>query len=241
MSQEERLGELSEMLSAYGIETIEEQRKLLLRHLELVIDKNRELNLTRIADWYSGMVLHILDSLLLVSAVDGAPAGAFLDMGTGAGYPGIPLGIVTGRRGLLVDSVGKKVNAVAGFVNELGLAGQLSCKHARVEDLARERRDAFPVVVARAVAQTNVLVEYAAPLLSQDGRLVLTKGNLSEDELAAGQSAARVCGMRRVSRETCELPDDMGHREIVVFKKCGRPSVHLPRKAGEAKRHPLGI
>lgn len=240
MDSEQRLGELAEMLGAYGIETTEEQRRLLLRHLGLVIDKNREINLTRIEDWYSGMILHILDSLLLVPACEEAPAGAFLDMGTGAGYPGLPLGIVTGRRGLLVDSVGKKVNAVSGFVRDLGLSSRLSCEHARVEDLARERRGAFPVVVARAVAQTNVLVEYATPLLAPHGRLVLAKGNLSDEELTAGDAAAAVCGLERVSRETRELPEGMGHREIVVFEKVGRPQVRLPRKAGEARRHPLG-
>lgn len=241
MGLDERLGELSDMLSSYGIETDDRQRRLLLKHLGLVMEKNRVLNLTRIADWYSGMVLHILDSLLLVPACNKARQGAFLDMGTGAGYPGIPLGIVTGRRGLLVDSVGKKVDAVAEFVDELGLEDQLVCQHMRVEDLARERRSSFSVVVARAVAQTNVLIEYATPLLSANGRLVLTKGKLSEEEFTAGTAAADICGLKCVSRETRELPESMGHREIVVFEKVSSPHLRLPRKAGEAKRHPLGL
>lgn len=238
---EERLGELAEMLAAYGIDTTPAQRRLLLGHLDLVIEKNRVVNLTRIDDWYSGMVLHILDSLLLVPSCEAAPEGPFLDMGTGAGYPGVPLGIVTGRKGLLVDSVGKKVHAVAEFVDELGLAGQLSCRHIRVEDLAREQRGAFSVVVARAVAQTNVLVEYAAPLMAPHGRLVLAKGNLVDEELSAGLAAADTCGLECVSRETHELPDGMGHREIVVFERVRKPHIRLPRKAGEAKRHPLGV
>lgn len=241
MSSESRLRELGETLSAFGIGTTSEQRELLLRHLDLVIEKNRVMNLTRISDWYSGMILHILDSLLLVSSCDQAPIGPFLDMGTGAGYPGIPLGIVTGRKGLLVDSVGKKVSAVTEFVEELGLDDQLFTCHARVEDLGRDRRSSFAVVVARAVAQTNVLVEYATPLLMQGGRLVVTKGNLSDEELEAGLAAAGICGMECVSRETHELPDGMGHREILTFEKVRKARIRLPRKAGEAKRHPLGV
>lgn len=241
MSSEERIGELADMLSAYGIETTDKQRRLLLRHLELVMEKNRVMNLTRISDWYSGMVLHILDSLLLAPVCAKAPSGTFLDMGTGAGYPGIPLGIVSGREGLLVDSVGKKVNAVKGFVEQLGLDAQLSCEHVRVEDLARRRRNSFSLVVARALAQTNVLVEYATPLLVPGGSLVLAKGNLSEDEFEAGVAAADICGLECVSRETRELPDGMGHREILAFERVGRSSARLPRKAGEAKRHPLGL
>lgn len=241
MDTKERCEELSGMLEPYGIETNDAQLKLLLRHLELVVEKNREFNLTRIVDFHSGMILHVLDSLLLLPAVNRGPKGHFLDIGTGAGYPGIPLGIVSGRKGLLVDSVGKKVAAVEGFVGELGLSGILSCEHARVEDLARARRGGFAVVVARAVAQANVLVEYATPLLAPGGHLVLAKGRLSDDELAAGDAAAKICGLQRVSRETRELPEDMGHREIISFEKVARPRVHLPRKAGDAKRHPLGI
>lgn len=217
-----------------------EQWATLTRHLELVIERNRTMNLTRITGWDEAVCLHIVDSLLLQDAFAEAPAGAFLDIGTGAGYPGIPLAIVTGRKATLLDSVGKKAAAVREFVHELGLDERVRVEAARVEELARKERGRYAVVCARAVAQTGTLVEYAAPLLRRGGRLVAAKGHLSDEELARGNRVAKLCGMRMVSRETFELPAGMGHREVVSYERMGNPSVRLPRATGMAQHHPLG-
>lgn len=233
--------ELIEALEGFGIETTEIQRQLLLRHLELVMAKNKTINLTRITDLHSAIVLHIVDSLLLAPSLDRAPAGAFVDVGTGAGFPGIPLGIVTERYGLLVDSVRKKTDAVGEFIDALGLSDVLSTSHTRAEDLARLKPAAFSVVVARAVAQANVLIEYGAPLLKPGGLLVIAKGNVTDGEIAAGDRAADICGLSRVSRETYELPRAMGHREVISYRRTHESRVRLPRKNGMAKRAPLGI
>ncbi|MBR3316991.1 MAG: 16S rRNA (guanine(527)-N(7))-methyltransferase RsmG [Atopobiaceae bacterium] len=216
-----------------------EQWKTLVRHLELVVERNRTLNLTRITGWDEAVCLHIVDSLLLQDAFAAAPAGAFVDVGTGAGYPGIPLAIVTGRKGTLVDSVGKKAAAVREFVHELGLEKQLRVESTRIEELAKRERGRYAVVTARAVAQTGVLVEYAAPLLRKGGRLVVAKARPTEDELLNGDRVAKLCGMRRVSRETYELPCDMGHREVISYERVGNPSIRLPRATGMAQHHPL--
>lgn len=239
---ERRLNEeLQRALDGFGIETTVRQRGLLIQHLSLVIDKNKTTNLTRIVDPHDAVILHIVDSLLLVPSVSKAPRGTFVDVGTGAGFPGIPLGIITGRRGILIDSVRKKVESVHEFIETLGLVETLSCMHVRAEDLAREHPASFSVVVARAVAQTNVLVEYAAPLLSHDGLLVIAKAHVTDEELTAGDRAADICGLGRVSRETYELPEAKGHREVICYRKEGKPSIRLPRKSGTAKRDPLGV
>ena len=214
------------LLEDYGIDTTYEQRVLLLRHLDLVIEKNKTLNLTRIQDVESGIVLHILDSLLLAPACAAAPKGSYLDVGTGAGFPGIPIAIVSGRDSLLIDSVGKKVAAVSEFVDELGLSA-VEAKAIRAEELARERHGAFSVVTARAVGQINTLVEYATPLLKVGVRLVVAKANLSD--------------LKSVSRETFELPYGMGHREVISYRKARNPSIKLPRNTGMAQHHPLGV
>lgn len=234
------LEQLSLALDEAGIATSGRQRELLARHLDLVIERNRVVNLTRITSVREATYLHVVDSLLLGDAFACAPEGPFVDMGTGAGYPGIPLAIVTGRQAVLIDSVGKKVAAVQDFVNELGLSDTVRAVTGRVEDFARKNRGGFAVVTARAVAQTNVLVEYAAPLLVRGGRLVVAKARPTADEVAAGDRAARICGLRRVSRETLSLPHDMGQREILVYERTGNPSVRLPRPVGTAKHHPLG-
>lgn len=214
---------------------------LLARHLALVIRKNEQINLTRIQSVEDGAYLHVVDSLLLRPAFDSAPAGAFMDVGTGAGFPGIPLAVVTGRKGLLVDSVGKKVAAVDEFLCELGLDGRVEARQERVEVLGKQMRSRFAVVCARAVAQTNVLVEYAAPLLQKGGRLVVAKARPTDEEIACADRAAKICGLRCVSRETYELPDDRGHREVISYVRVGNPSIKLPRQTGMAKHHPLGV
>lgn len=232
---------VAEALRDCGLDVRDRDCELLARHLDLVINKNHTLNLTRIDSVEDGAYLHVADSLLLLGAVGAAPAGPMLDIGTGAGFPGIPLSIVAHRRGTLVDSVGKKVAAVEEFLHELGLDAYLEARHIRVEDLAREQRGRYAVVTARAVAQTNVLVEYAAPLLQGRGRLVVAKARPSEEELETADRAAVLCGLKRVSRETFELPGDRGHREVISYERVGKPSIRLPRATGMAKKKPLGM
>ena len=239
---EERCAEvLRAALFSANIKLDDRQVELLALHLVLVARKNEQINLTRITNLEDGAYLHVVDSLLLCNSFANAPAGRFVDVGTGAGYPGIPLAIATGRRALLVDSVGKKTKAVEEFVRELGLQKTVEVRQARIEDLGRERRGQFAVVCARAVAQTNVLIEYAAPLLAKGGRLVVAKANPTEDELRAATRAAQICGMRFVSRETFELPDERGHREVLSYERVKNPSIKLPRAVGMAKHHPLGV
>lgn len=228
-------------LSSSSIEVTEEQLVLLAHHLELVIHKNKYLNLTRIDSFEDGAYLHVVDSLLLRTAFDSAPDGKFVDIGTGAGFPGIPLAIVTGRKAVLVDSVGKKVAAVNEFVTELGLERRVHAEATRAEDLGRRARGQFAVVTARAVAQSNVLVEYAAPLLRMSGRLVVAKARPTEDEITTADRAAKICGLKRVSRETFELPGNRGHREVIGYERVGNPSIRLPRAIGLAKHQPLGL
>lgn len=227
--------------SSFGLSLIEEQAELLIDHLGLVIEKNKVLNLTRIVDPVDAVTKHVVDSLLFkasLSEVD-CPRGAFLDLGTGAGFPGIPFAVVTQRPGLLIDSSGKKVTAVQGFIEELGLSDKLSSRAVRVEVLGKEQRGQFSCVTARAVASLNVLIEYASPLLRKDGLLIASKGQLSEEELSDALYAAPICGMELVSRETYELPHDAGHREIVLVRKVGKPQIRLPRNVGVAKHKPL--
>ena len=233
--------QLQDQLAQYGISCADEQAALLLHHLDLVIEKNKVVNLTRITNKEEAISLHVVDSLLPLACADVSmgTTTCFVDMGTGAGFPGIPLGVMTGASGLLVDSVGKKVAAVSEFLGELGLVS-LTAIHTRVEDVRHEVLGHQDYVFARAVAQTNVLIEYATPLLSQGGCLVLEKARPDENELACAERAAKLCGLTSVSRETFELPYERGHREILIYQKTGRPKVKLPRRAGMAKQTPLG-
>ena len=135
---------------------------LLKRHLELVIEANKTTNITRISSWKDGMVLHVQDSLLGLDALNACPEGRYADIGTGAGYPGIPLAIEAGRPTLLVDSVQKKVQILDGFIEELGL-DNVSTYAGRIEDLGREQAGQFAAISARALSKLSVL------LVEQDG------------------------------------------------------------------------
>ena len=129
------------------IDANEEQKELLLKHLYLVIEKNKVINLTRITSAEEAIVLHIEDSLSIYKQFSQIE-GEFIDIGTGAGYPGIPLAIISGKQGTLLDSVKKKANCVQEFVNILSLNRQLNVINLRSEELAAERKCSYSVVVA---------------------------------------------------------------------------------------------
>lgn len=234
--------QLIDELSQFGISLTQEQAQMLVSYLGLVIEKNKVVNLTRITNPSEAVTLHLVDSLLPLASnslhVD--ESSKILDMGTGAGFPGVPVAVVTGAQALLVDSVRKKTDAVAEFVAALGL-GNVSTRHFRLEELARELTSSQDVVFARAVARTNVLIEYATPFLSQNGVLVVEKGRPEDDEITEAEKAASLCGLSLVSRETFELPHDLGHREILIYKKVGKSKIKLPRRTGLAKSQPLGV
>lgn len=237
------LEELLRMSVSYDVPLSLDQAELVLRHLNLVIEKNRVLNLTRIDSISEGIVKHILDSLLFMKGIPQTISSndhaQFVDVGTGAGFPGIPLVVMGAWRGLLIDSVGKKSRAVREFVEELGLRHRVSVETVRAEDLAHSNPLCFDVVTARAVAEISVLLEYASPLLKRDGLLVCSKAHVPDTELRHAKQVAPLCGFHHVSRETFELPLDMGHREILSYRKTGAATVRLPRQAGMAKHMPL--
>lgn len=229
---------LASYCSDYGLSLTADQQALCLKHLNLVIEKNKVMNLTRIVDPSEAVALHILDSLLLLPYLDCAPKGAFLDMGTGAGFPGIPLAIASGRPAFMIDSVGKKVDAVNEFICKLGLSG-CEAIHDRLEVAAVNRRASFAAVTARALAPLPVLIEYATPFLVQDGLFIVTKGDPEDSELDSGSKAARICCLSLIDSKACELPLSLGHRQLYIYKKVSEPSVSLPRANGLARKNPL--
>lgn len=238
--RQECLEQLLDELDYLGIYCTDETAKKMIRHLELVVEKNKVMNLTRIVALRDAVTLHLVDSLVPLRSNEFRPSEGlrFLDIGTGAGFPGIPLALATGMEGVFIDSVGKKVNAVNEFINDLRMTN-CQALHIRAEELALKQSNSFDYVVARAVAQSNVLAEYATPLLKKNGYLVLEKANIESEELQNLNYASQICGLTRVSRETCELPDGMGHREVLIYKKTGKSSIKLPRNNGMAKNHPL--
>lgn len=230
----------------YGIPLSPFQAEVLLRYLALLERKNEKINLTRITDSREGVYLHLLDSLFFVRTFaklreEGLLEGEtrFVDMGTGGGFPGVPFGVATGDSGVLLDSVAKKARAVEEMLEDLELSSAIKVEAKRTEEKAQEKPQAFNVALARALAPLEILVEYASPLLLTGGLLIASKAHPSQDELKAAEIAAPKAGMKHVSRETLELPENRGHREMFVFQKTCEPQIHLPRKMGTAQKRPL--
>lgn len=212
---------------------------LILRHLELVIEANKTTNLTRIASLEDGKVLHIEDSLVGLPELQDCPDGLYGDLGTGGGFPGIPLAIKTGRQTVLVDSVKKKTAILDGIIIELGLSDQISTYGGRIEDLAVDYNQKFSAVTARALAKLSILMELASPLLQKGGRLICYKANVDSEELDHALLLQKKLGMKRVSDRSLVLSDGETPRRIICFEKVSKPLIKLPRKMGMAQKHPL--
>ena len=228
---------LLDVCADFNISLSDQQAHDCLLHLLYVEQINSYINLTRITDLDEALVLHLLDSLLLVRYFDSSDL-AYLDMGTGAGFPGGPLAIATGANGTFIDSVGKKVNAVNAIIQKLQLK-RAAAVHTRIEEYALQKRGCFDIVVARALAGMPILIEYAAPFLSEHGRLVISKGNPQDDELISACKAASICGLKLIQNDVYDLPSNLGHREVFIFERVSNPSISLPRPNGMARKNPL--
>lgn len=215
------------------------QQKLIDEHLLRLIEANKVTNLTRITSEEEARILHIEDSLVALSEIQDAPEGLYGDLGTGGGYPGIPLAIVSGRETLLVDSVGKKTAVLDKIIASLEMQGQVSTYTGRIEELALEKGGQFSVLTARALTQLPSLVELASPLLRLGGRLVSYKANIEEDELTAACSLKDKVGMKLIGDRSLLLSDGKTNRRILVFEKVSEPTVKLPRRNGMAQKRPL--
>lgn len=214
------------------------QQSLLEGHLRGVLEANKVHNLTRIDTWEDGLLLHVEDSLVGLPEIQDAPAGRYADLGTGGGFPGVPVAIMTGRETLLVDSVQKKMAAVQEIVDSLGLSASASTYGGRIEDLAKEMPQAFAVISARALSALPSLLELAVPLLQEGGRLVCYKSQLPDNELEHARALEDKLAMRLVSERHVLLSDGATERCIVVFERCGEPRVNLPRRVGSAQKNP---
>ena len=232
---------LDEGLKELRLSVTEAQADQLARFAALVEEGNRQQNLTRITSPEEMAVKHFVDSLSLF-LVDLPHSGArFLDVGTGAGFPGIPLAICRPQWDVvLLDSLRKRLAFLESAMNVLGL-NNVSTLHARAEDAARTPayRDSFDVVVSRAVARLPVLLELCLPFVKVGGVFVAMKGSGVEDEVEeSGNALAELNGRVRSTIEL-SLPAGYGQRTLVVVEKTGRTKRMFPRRAGIPAKQPL--
>ena len=212
---------------------------LMQRYLDSILEANKVTNLTRITDGEQARLLHIEDSLVGLPEVNEAPTGLYGDLGSGGGFPGVPLALATGRKTLLVDSVKKKMAIVQSALDDLSLSEQISTSSERIEDLPLEYKEKFAVLTARALSKLVSLIELASPLLKKGGRLVCYKAQLSSEELEEALAVQDLVGVKMISQREICLSDGETTRTIVVFEKIGKSRIKLPRRIGLAQKQPL--
>ena len=216
----------------------EEKRELLSQYLLKVLEVNKSINLTRIDGYEEGMLLHIEDSLTALPEMNSAPDGNYADIGSGGGFPGVPLSICTCRKTTLVDSRAKKMASVEKVLIEMGLNETISTYSGRAELLARKRRNEFAVITARALSKISVLMELSNPLLKRNGHLICYKAHVEDDEFAHARELEERLRMKLVSDRSFRLNEEY-ERRILVFEKTGEAKVKLPRMEGAAQKQPL--
>lgn len=230
--------------STWGIPLTARQREQFQRYAALIVEWNEKMNLTAITKEEEVFVKHFFDSLTLIQALPMEKVDSLIDVGTGAGFPGIPLKIVfPDLKLLLLDSLRKRVQFLRETTEQLNVAG-VETVHGRAEEVARQRayREQFDVATARAVAKMNVLTEYCLPFVRQGGWFVAMKGSEVTEEMEGMAVALRTLGGgENVSIIPLSLPEQAGSRHLIVISKVRSTPKAYPRKAGTPQRKPLGI
>ena len=234
----------AEILAARGAEAqlsfTEEQLAHFTRYYELHVETNKVMNLTAITEPEEVAVKHMVDSLLAYE--DGMQGKTLVDVGTGAGFPGVPLKIYCpSLRVTLVDSLGKRLRFLEQVIDELGLKG-IRCEHLRAEDAGRSKkhREQYDYVTARAVARLSVLSEYCLPLAKKGGQFIALKGSRFAEEIEEGEAAVKILGGKIISAEPVKLPGLDDGRAIIKIAKIKATPAQYPRKAGTPEKQPLG-
>ncbi|WP_010630840.1 16S rRNA (guanine(527)-N(7))-methyltransferase RsmG [Sporolactobacillus vineae] len=232
---------LKKLLSVRNIVLSEQQNRQFNRYYEELIEWNKRINLTGITDENEVAVKHFYDSLTASFDLPFAGPLRVCDVGSGAGFPGIPLKILFPDLKLtIVDSLEKRLKFLDHLTDALDLQ-QVSLEHERAETFGhrKDAREQFDLVLARAVAPLSVLSEYCLPLVRIGGFLVAMKGlNAAQETADAGQAIEKLGGM--VDRTmNLELPYHMGSRTIIIIKKMRPTPARYPRKPGIPARKPL--
>ena len=222
-----------------SISFTDEQLNQFRVYYEMLVEKNKVMNLTGITEWDEVLEKHFLDSISLIRAIDLNRELSVMDMGTGAGFPGIPLKIAFPKlKVTLADSLNKRVLFLQEVIDALGLEG-IEAIHGRAEDLARDKkyREQYDLSVSRAVANLSTLSEYCLPFVKLGGQFISYKSGEIEDEVLSSKSAVFLLGGKIKDTVKFELGES-GRSFIIIDKVKGTPKTY-PRKAGTPSKKPL--
>ena len=224
-----------------GIQLNGQQKEQFIKFYEYLIEKNKVMNLTGITDFEEVLTKHFLDSLSCVKSIDMTKVKTMIDIGTGAGFPGVPLKIAFPHlQACLLDSLKKRVNFLEESFQLLGLT-DITAIHGRAEEYARnkEYREQYDLCVSRAVSNLATLSEYCLPYVKVGGNFISYKSGTVQEELQQAEKAVKILGGKIQDVVYFNLPDSEIQRSLVVIEKMKPTPGRYPRKAGTPLKEPL--
>lgn len=229
--------EIKEVFSKYGFSLSALQIDQFERYYEFLISENKKYNLTAITEKNDVIFKHFLDSCLAEKNI--IKNAKIIDIGSGAGFPSIPLKILRPDiKFVLVDSLNKRVNFLNELIKILNLQDVVAV-HARAEDYIKDNREKFDYAVARAVAPLNTLLEYLVPYVKVGGECLIYKSQKLEDEIETSQNALKVLGCKVEKIENFNIDEIDAVRKILIIKKCFVTPIKYPRGKNLPKTKPI--
>ncbi|WP_310603622.1 16S rRNA (guanine(527)-N(7))-methyltransferase RsmG [Anaerosporobacter sp.] len=212
-----------------------------IKYYEILVEWNSFMNLTGITEYDEVVVKHFIDSLLIVKAFDLSNTKSMIDVGTGAGFPGIPLKIIYPEmQVVLLDSLNKRIKFLNEVIGQLGLS-KIETIHGRAEDFGRDKkyREKFDLCVSRAVANLATLSEYCIPFVKKNGYFIPFKSGKITEEVTEAKKAVKVLGGKLEEVKPLVLPNTDIERSFVMVHKTENTSKVYPRMAGKPSKEPL--
>lgn len=231
--------EMNDYLKKLNITLNDEQMQTFYNYMNLIIEKNKVMNLTGITEPKEIILKHFVDSLTVSKYID--KNESVIDVGTGAGFPGIPLIIKNNTLKLcLLDSLNKRIN----FLNDVIVQNSLNnieTIHGRAEEYGQNKdyRESFDTAVSRAVAPLNILLEYMLPFVKLNGKCICMKGNITKEEIESSKDALNILGGTIEKVDEFVLPKTDNNRTIIIVKKTKNTKTTYPRKPGIPSKKPL--
>lgn len=228
-------------ISNIGIKLSNEQVEQFIKYYELLVEWNSFMNLTGITDYEEVVIKHFVDSLSLVKAVNLNNDISLIDIGTGAGFPGLPLKIAfPNLKVTLLDSLNKRIKFLNEVIDQLEL-NDINTIHGRAEDFAKpdKLREKYDLCVSRAVANLSTLSEYCLPFVKLDGSFISYKSEKLSEELDSAKKAIFVLGGKFENQIDFTLDNGDIYRNLVIIKKIQNTPKQYPRKAGTATKSPI--
>ena len=225
---------LSAGLPLLGLELEETTIDILCAFGRAMVKQNEVMNLTGITDDEGVAKAHLLDSLTVMACADLA-GKTLIDVGTGAGFPGVPLAIASGAKITLLDSLGKRMKWLESCLPELGIEAE--CITARAEEAVADRRESYDFATSRAVARLNILLELTAPYVKVGGAVLAMKGMAAKEELAECAGAIKKLGLKL--EQVKEFPIDGTNHAVIILRKVSPTPKQYPRRFAAIKKAPL--